>query len=70
VRVLRPTAGGKAHFYGDKVKLTEEEAKPLVKDDRVRKGAADQVLSSRVEKTDRTHGPAKRAGCVETHPMR
>jgi hypothetical protein len=37
VRVLRRTAGGKAHFYGEKVKLSEEEAKPLLKDGRVSK---------------------------------
>jgi len=28
---------GKPHFYGDKVKLTEDEAKPLLKDGKVSK---------------------------------
>jgi hypothetical protein len=29
------TAGGTAHFYGGKVKLTEEEAKPLLRQGKV-----------------------------------
>jgi hypothetical protein len=31
------TAGGTAHFYGGKVKLTEEEAKPLLRQGKVSK---------------------------------
>jgi hypothetical protein len=37
VRTDAVIASSKPHFYGEKVKLSEEEAKPLLKDGRVSK---------------------------------
>ena len=37
VRTDAVIASNKPHFYGEKVKLTDEEAKPLLKDGRVSK---------------------------------
>jgi hypothetical protein len=37
VRTDAVIASSKPHFYGDKVKLSDEEAKPLLKDGKVEK---------------------------------